>query len=345
MIFCDKGEGAKSTTMTIYLTALTDFDELFNNVQLNDCEGKVEFSTWFGHASSCWTFLRHNLELVIHESEYSQPVILESEHDDSPFLTSKFFLSGGMRTTTPNVPGVNDDYEEVAGYNYLFFLPDIREFEHFTANQPKQCISIYWYPDLLSSFQRNFDELPALLQQLIENSAKQRFHQPLGAITPAMRLVLQQILQCPFRETLRHMYLEGKVLELLALQIAQWGENNQVLRRSLCFRPDEIERLHHAKAILNQTLQNPPSLLNLAKQIGLNDFKLKRGFREVFGSTVLGYVQSLRLEQAQQLLIGTHLTIAEIAYQVGYESTSHFGYLFKRQFGMTPRDYRKHKGL
>jgi len=187
--------------------------------------------------------------------------------------------------------------------------------------------------------------LPVLLPQLIKNPTKQRFHQPLGAITPAMRLVLKQILQCPFRETLRQMYLEGKVLELLVLQIAQWGENNLLLKNSLFFRPDEIERLHHAKAILNQKLQNPPSLLNLARQIGLNDFKLKRGFREVFGTTVCGYVQSVRLEQAQQLLRGTNLAIAEIAYQVGYESTSHFGYLFKRQFGVTPRDYRQHKGL
>ncbi|WP_292871013.1 AraC family transcriptional regulator, partial [Nostoc sp. LPT] len=208
-----------------------------------------------------------------------------------------------------------------------------------------QNIKIYWNADLLSSFQSSFDQLPALLKQLKENPMKQRFHQPLGVTTPTMQLLLRQILQCPFQETLRQMYLEAKVLELLVLQIAQWGENNQVLQRSLFFRPDEIERLHHAKAILNQTLPHPPSLLDLANQVGLNDFKLKRGFREVFGTTVLGYVLSLRLEQAKQLLINTNLTIAEIAYQVGYESSSHFGYLFKRQLGMTPRNYRKYKGL
>ncbi|MDZ8032221.1 AraC family transcriptional regulator [Nostoc sp. DedSLP04] len=329
--------------MTIRLTE-TDFNQLCEDVQLNHYQGKVKFSTWFGQVSSHWTMLRDRLELVIQESDYSEAVVLEGEHDDSSFLTSKFFLSGGMRTTTPNVPGVRDDYEEVAGYNYLFYLPEIREFEHFTANQRKQCISIYWYPDLLFSFEGSFKELPTLLQQLIENPTKERFHQPLGAITPAMRLVLKQILQCPLRETLRQMYLEAKVLELLTLQIAQWRENNLLLERSLYFRPDEIERLHHAKAILNQKLQHPPSLLNLARQIGLNDFKLKRGFREIFGTTVCGYVQSLRLEQAQQLLLGTNLTIAEIASQVGYESISHFGYLFKRQFGVTPRDYRRCKG-
>ncbi|MEH2191217.1 MAG: AraC family transcriptional regulator [Nostoc sp.] len=332
--------------MTIRLTETEDSGEFSEDVQFfNDYEGKAESSTCFGQSSFRWTFLRNNLELVISNNEYSQPVISEEKHDDSPFLTSKFFLSGGTRTVTPNVPGVSDDYVEIAGENYLFFLPDIREFEHHPANLHTQNIKIYWYPDLLSSFQGSFEELPVLLQQLIENPIKQRFHQPLGAITPPMQLALTQILQCPFRETLRQMYLEAKVLELLTLQIAQWGEDHQVLQRSLHFRRDEIERLHHAKTILNQRMPHPPSLLNLAKEIGLNDFKLKRGFREVFGTTVLGYVQSLRLEQAQQLLIGTNLTVTEIASQVGYESISHFGYLFKRQFGMTPREYRQQKGL
>ncbi|MEH1837999.1 MAG: AraC family transcriptional regulator [Nostoc sp.] len=331
--------------MTIRLTGTEDFGEFCQDEQFNDYEGKAQLSTWFGQSSFHWTFLRSNLELVISDNNYSQPVISEEKHDDSPFLTSKFFMSGGTRTVTPNVTGVSNDYEEVAGYNYLFFLPDVREFEHHTANQHAQNIKIYWHLNLLDSFQGSFENLPALLEQLRENPIKQPFHQPLGVTTPAMQLVLKQILQCPFRETLRLMYLEAKVLELLVLQIAQWGENYQVLRRSLHFRADEIERLHHAKAILNQTLPHPPSLLNLAKQIGLNDFKLKRGFREVFGTTVLGYVQSLRLEQAQQLLRGTNLTVTEIASQVGYESIGHFGYLFKRQFGITPREYRHHKSL
>ncbi|MBN4002000.1 AraC family transcriptional regulator [Nostoc sp. LPT] len=332
--------------MTIRLTGTEDFGEFCKDVQLfNDYEGKAQLSTWFGQSSHCWTSLRHNLGLSICENEYSEAVIMKQKHDNLPELTSKFSLSGGVRTVTPNVPEVSDDYEEVAGYNYLFCLPDVQEFEHFTANQQDQNIKIYWNADLLSSFQSSFEDLPALLEQLKENPMKQRFHQPLGVTTPTMQLLLKQILQCPFRETLRLMYLEAKVLELLVLQIAQWGENHQVLQRSLHFRADEIERLHHAKTILNQRLPHPPSLLNLAKEIGLNDFKLKRGFREVFGTTVLEYVQSLRLEQAQQLLRGTKLTVAEIASQVGYESIGHFGYLFKRKFGMTPREYRHHKSL
>ena len=209
--------------MTLRLAATEDFDELYQDVQFNDYEGKAQLSTWFGEYSFCWTVLRHNLEIVIHNNEYSQSVIFEQQHNDLPFLMSKFFLFGGVKTITPNVPGVSDDYEEVAGYNYLFYLPDTQEFEYFNGNQRIQQISIYWYPDLLDSFQGSFEDLPALLKQLRENPIKQRFHQPLGVTTPAMQLVLKQILHCPYRETLRQIYLEAKVLELLVLQIAQWG--------------------------------------------------------------------------------------------------------------------------
>ncbi|MEH1838001.1 MAG: helix-turn-helix domain-containing protein [Nostoc sp.] len=60
---------------------------------------------------------------------------------------------------------------------------------------------------------------------------------------------------------------------------------------------------------------------------------------------MLEYVQSLRLEQAQKLLQSTNLTVIEIISQVEYENISHFGYLFKRQFGITSREYRQQKGL
>lgn len=200
------------------------------------------------------------IEVAIWDSEFSEPVISEGTHDDFGYLGSKFYLSGGMRTVTPNAPGVDDDYEEVAGHNYLFYLPDIQEFEHSAANQRTKEVRIYWYPDLLDSFQSSFEKLSTPLQQLREGYTNQQFHKPLGAMTPAMRLALQQILECAFREALKQMYLEGKALELLILQIAQWRENDRLLCQSLCFRPDEIERLHHAKVIL-QTLQSPPSLL------------------------------------------------------------------------------------
>lgn len=103
----------------------------------------------------------------------------------------------------------------------------------------------------------------------------------LGTTSLVMQQVLQQILHCPYQGITRQMYLEGKVLELLALQLEQAIANHQAPSQLQSLRPDDIDRIYQAKEILIQNLDNPPSLMTLARQVGLNDFKLKLGFRQV----------------------------------------------------------------
>ena len=79
--------------------------------------------------------------------------------------------------------------------------------------------------------------------------------------------------------------------------------------------PAIVCRIHQAKDILIRQIDNPPSLLSLARQVGINDFKLKQGFRQVFGTTVFGYLHSHRMERAAQLLQGNHIWSQEIRLQ------------------------------
>jgi len=88
-------------------------------------------------------------------------------------------------------------------------------------------------------------------------------------------------------------------------------------------------------------IQNPPSLMDLARQVGINDYKLKSGFRQIFGTTVFGYLQTCRMERAKQLLAEQQLSIAAIAHVVGYASQSRFCHAFKQRYGMTPIACRK----
>ncbi|PSB23071.1 AraC family transcriptional regulator [filamentous cyanobacterium CCP1] len=266
----------------------------------------------------------------------------ESDHSNYKTLVSKFYLDGFHRVLTPNVPGIPEDYIEKAGYNYLFFLPDILETEQFFANQRMHLIRLEFDPHLLTIFDSENSKLPLPLQRLLEGDEGDRFHQSIGRITPAMQTALQQILECPYQGTMKRLYLESKVLELLALQIYQWTEHqtNSINKLPRSLRPDEIERLHHAREILIQSLEYPPSLLDLARQVGLNDYKLKQGFRQVFGTTVFGYLQTQRMIQAKQLLADSNLSVAGVAQRVGYTSQSRFCDAFKRQFDVSPRTYR-----
>ncbi|NJO76953.1 MAG: helix-turn-helix transcriptional regulator, partial [Leptolyngbyaceae cyanobacterium RM1_406_9] len=108
-------------------------------------------------------------------------------------------------------------------------------------------------------------------------------------------------------------------------------------------KQDDIERLHHAKEILIAQFNHPPSILSLARQVGLNDFKLKQGFRQVFGNTVFGYLRDYRLEQAHLLLLEGQMNVQQVARALGYTHSGYFAKAFKQKFGVSPKTYQLNK--
>ena len=100
------------------------------------------------------------------------------------------------------------------------------------------------------------------------------------------------------------------------------------------------DRSHYAQEILLKNLANPPSLLELARQVGMCDYNLREGFKEIFNTTVFGYLRDRRLEKAQQLLLGPWMTVAEAARTVGYDSHASFTTAFKKKYGTSPKAYQ-----
>jgi AraC-like DNA-binding protein len=105
-------------------------------------------------------------------------------------------------------------------------------------------------------------------------------------------------------------------------------------------RQSELDRIHQAKEILLQDIENPPSLLELAHRVGLNDYKLKSLFRQVFGTTVFGYLHQQRMQRAHHLLQTSDLTVTEVANLVGYTSLSAFSTAFKKFYRISPSHLR-----
>lgn len=93
--------------------------------------------------------------------------------------------------------------------------------------------------------------------------------------------------------------------------------------------------------MLNLRLHNPPTIIALSKLIGINEYKLKKGFKELFGTTIFGYIHQNRMTLAKSLLLDTTKSVKEVAYQIGYSSPQHFSNAFKKEFGVTPNSIRK----
>lgn len=261
-----------------------------------------------------------------------------TEHYDYPVLTAKFYLNGYHNVICPGLDGIAPEYAETGGQNYLFYLPDIEEIEQRFAGDRLQLLRIEIDLNTIGKFVDELNSVPRQLQTLIENENPQRFYLNVGGITSQMQTVVQHILQHPYQGAIAKMYLEAKVLELLALQFTQLTELKSDAANST-LRPKSIDRIYQARDILEQRMEEPPSLLELARMVGLNDYKLKQGFRRVFGTTVFGYLREYRLEQARQLLTTDTMSVGEVAYAVGYSNRSYFTSAFIRKYGIKPKEY------
>ena len=133
------------------------------------------------------------------------------------------------------------------------------------------------------------------------------------------------------------MYLEGKALELIAMQLFQLTESERDTIKST-LKSQSIDRIYQARDILANQLENPPSITELTKQVRISELTLRRGFRELFGTTVIGYLTSLRMEQAELLLREKKLSVAEVSNLVGYSHLGYFAKVFKRKFGISPSE-------
>jgi AraC family transcriptional regulator, transcriptional activator of the genes for pyochelin and ferripyochelin receptors len=294
----------------------------------------------FSHGYCQLVQLRPGLTLRISDETYYRQVNCQNDHYGYYELTSKFYLSGNHGVICPGIPGVKDNYQEIGGNNYLFYLPDIEEIEQNFSGDRIYLIKILFHPNFLKSFINGQEYIPKQLHPFLESESAPRFHKPVGKITRSMQTALQQIINVPYEGMIQRIYLEGKVLELLALQFAQLIDNDLAKKPLINLKSADIEKIYQARDILTHNYEHPPSLLDLAQQIGINDNKLKYGFKEIFGTTVFGYLRDYRLEIARKLLQEQKHNVRTVVNTIGYANQSHFAAAFKRKFGMTPQDCR-----
>ena len=142
------------------------------------------------------------------------------------------------------------------------------------------------------------------------------------------------IINCKYRDDLKKMFLLSKTIELLVLQAEAY--NNILHPAHFLKTPYDKERMIYAREYITQHMDNPPSLTELARVTGVNEYKLKKGFKETFGLTVFNYLSETRLERAKTELLEKHKTASQIAYELGYGSVQHFSTAFKKKFGVSP---------
>ncbi|PZR23435.1 MAG: hypothetical protein DI539_03165 [Flavobacterium psychrophilum] len=158
------------------------------------------------------------------------------------------------------------------------------------------------------------------------------------AIVPEMNSILQEMMNCPRKGLLKSLFMEAKVIKLLMLQIEQYEQlQNQTTG---WLKKHDLEKIHHVKMLMDSNISKSFSLIELAREAGINDFKLKKGFKEVYGTTVFGYLKDIRMKEAKKMLLKNDKSIADIAMLCGYKFVQNFTNAFKKEFGITPDKFR-----
>ncbi|GAA3648757.1 helix-turn-helix transcriptional regulator [Flavivirga jejuensis] len=118
--------------------------------------------------------------------------------------------------------------------------------------------------------------------------------------------------------------------------------NNSKKSKQLNLSFSDIRKIREVHDhIVNNLDKQLSSLVELAHTFGTNEFKLKYGFKQLYGQTVFRFLIDERLRKASLLIQHTDTSIKEIAHITGFISAPHFSKAFKEKYGFTPRDLRK----
>jgi AraC-like DNA-binding protein len=117
--------------------------------------------------------------------------------------------------------------------------------------------------------------------------------------------------------------------------------NQKQDKQGVILKEEDLKKIIYARQLVERDLQKPSSLIELSRKAGINDFKLKKGFKALTGHTVFGYLYKIRMEKAHYYLAKEKRTVNEVAFLVGYKNAQHFIAAFKKQYEILPGSLNK----
>jgi AraC family transcriptional regulator len=157
-------------------------------------------------------------------------------------------------------------------------------------------------------------------------------------ISVRKRKNLDEILNHSYTGSMENIFINATVHELLLLSMHLAFEEEKELAFTCKFLADERgkESIYQARDILLQHIGDPITIKELSRKVAMNECYLKKGFKEIFGTTIFDFYQQQRMEHAKYLLYEKALSVTDVSALLGYSSISHFSAAFKKHTGLKP---------
>ena len=157
-------------------------------------------------------------------------------------------------------------------------------------------------------------------------------------IGPMIAIILNQMYQQSMDLTMYKLYLRGKVFELMSLYFSKDKEMD-IEQCPFLADDNNIKKIKLAKEIIISRVIEPPTLIELSKEVDISLKKLKKCFKQVYGSSVFSFLLDYKMQVSKRLLSSGNYNVNEVALKVGYSTATHFINAFKKKFGTTPKKY------
>ncbi|MER3497413.1 MAG: AraC family transcriptional regulator [Chitinophagaceae bacterium] len=152
------------------------------------------------------------------------------------------------------------------------------------------------------------------------------------------RMVIEGLLNHNYSDDLENIYINAQtqMLLLYCLDCMVGEKEINVVNCKFLANEADREKIIKAREILIQHIGEPITIKELSRKVAINECYLKKGFKEMFGTTIFDFYQSQRMEHARYLLYEKGLSVTEVSLMLGYSSISHFSTAFKKHTGLKP---------
>ena len=151
------------------------------------------------------------------------------------------------------------------------------------------------------------------------------------------RMVLEGLFKHRYKDSLENIYLNAQIQTLLLYSLdCMFGDKEEVFACKFLANEDDRSKIIKAREVLLQRIGDPITIKELARKVATNECYLKKGFKEMFGTTIFDFYQGQRMEHAKYLLYDKGLSVTDVSALLGYSSISHFSTAFKKHTGLKP---------
>lgn len=252
-------------------------------------------------------------------------------NNEFPPIQMHFLLKGKRSVISKETGKI---YRMTENQHNLFYVPP-SDWNYTLESDNVTMFQVQFTEDFFYNF---VDENSKLLSQFWKKVINKE-ESPLSIkqdlnISPRVKSIIYQIINTELNGNLKRLFIEAKINELFINLI----EQAEYIPKSKLFtlRNSDKENLYALKEFLDKNIFKDFPLRELSRISGLNEFKLKKGFKELFGTTAFGYINDIRMEHAKYLILEGNQNISEVSDLLGYSLPHHFAKAFKRKFGYQP---------